>query len=312
MKKLILLVFIFCAMPVFAQDTAQQQKDAELIEKLVVIQKSNKQTNPAKEIKKLFTQHERYINARDIDGMSKLYADKYMSFDGFNKEVYLKLADKTWKTYRRLHYSYDINTIRIVDDNQASVSLTEYISGISVVGNQYIKEGYGILQNVSESVYMVEKVNNRWQIVSDNIYSEHTALRYGSARKVCANLVSPLQVKAGTDYIIGLDITPPENTMVIASLAKEDITYPQVSAQEIFRSIEGNNLLERVVKSNDKNLNEYAVTFYVILDEMEENETMETLRMKVSGVGLGMNRVNVIPKNNFITEEEKEKDEKDK
>lgn len=304
MKKLLLILLMLICMPVLAQE--QGDEDMAVIEKLGVLDTKTTDTvslMPRKEIKNIFKLQEKYTNKQDIEGIKNIYADKYMSYDGFNKDIYVKLAEKTWKTYRNLKYKCYVKNIVLTGNNQATVEVEEYINGLSYIGTKYINEGYGLLENISKSVYFVEKINGKWQIVSDNIYFEHTFLTYGSAKFVPSYFSSPEQVNAGEKYEVSLYVDTPKNAVVIGSLAKENITYPQVSAEEIFRRLSENNTLERIITANTKNINEYAVSFYVIMDT-NDSEDIETLQMRVTGVGIAMNRVNVIPKNKYIKVED--------
>lgn len=306
MKKLFLILLMLICMPVFAQEQSDCDSDMAIIEKLGVLDTKPSKIStltPKKEIKNLFKLQEKYTNKQDIEGIKSLYADKYMSCDGFDKSIFIKLAEKTWKTYKNLKYKCCVKNIILTGDNQATAEVEEYIDGLSYVGTKYISSGYGLLENVSKSVYFLEKINGKWQIVSDNIYLEHTFLTYGSAKFTPSYLSSPEQVNAGSNYEISLYVDPPKNSIIIGSLAKENVTYPQVSAEEIFRRLPDTNTLERIIKANSKNLNEYAVAFYVIMDT-NDSDDIETLQMRVTGVGIAMNRVNVIPKNKYIKVED--------
>ena len=303
MKKFLILLLILIMLPVYSQDN--HKSDIEILDNLGLLQKPQQEKclNPKSEIKKVFKLHQKYTNEKNIEGLNFIYADKYINFDGFNKEIYLKLADKTWQTYRNLKYKSVIKDIGFTDDNQAIVEVEEYISGLSYVGTKYLKDGFGYLDSISKCIYILEKINGRWQIVSDNIFFENTTLNYGSAKLKNWELVSPLQVKAGDSYDIILNVSADKNSMVVATIGKEEVTYPQISAEEIFRNLSDDNTLQRVVKANSRNLNEYAVTFFVIMDTNNSND-IETLKMKVSGVGIGMNRVNIVPRNKYIKVED--------
>lgn len=309
MKKLLAFLLIFIALPVFSQTT--EDTDMVVLQNLGLIDKpASKISTPRAEIKKLFRLHEKYTNAQDVENLKTIYANKYISFDGFNRDIYIKLAENSWKTYKNLKYKCFINNIQILDDNNAQVEVEEYITGLSYVGTKYIKEGYGFLDNYSKCIYILENINGKWQIVSDNIYFEQTKLTYGNAKFTPFTLISPPQVNAGEKYTIGLKVVPPQNSMIIASLNKENVTYPQISAEEVFRNLPDSGLLERVIKANSKNINEYAVTFFVIM-KINNSSDIETMKMKVTGVGLGMNRVNVVPKNKYIkVEDGKDKEHK--
>lgn len=303
MKKFLILFLIFIAMPVFSQEI---DKDLAVLESLGLLNNQNSKvrvSNPQKEIKKLFKFQEKYTNKHDIDSLKNLYADKYVSGDGFDKKVYLNLAEKTWNSYRNFRYKCYVKNIILTSDSRASVEVEEFVDALSYVGTKYLPQGYGVLKNSSKSIYFVEKINNRWQVVTDNIYFEHTNLTYGSARFLTACLMSPEQVNAGSDYDIALYVEVPKDSIAVGSIGRESITYPQKSAEEIFRKLSDSNILERIVKANSKNINEYAVSFYVIM-KTNESDNIEDFKMKISGVGLMMNRVNVVPKNKFIKVED--------
>ncbi|MBR1754372.1 hypothetical protein IJ732_05985 [bacterium] len=303
MKKLLILFLMFSLLPVFSQEI---DPDMEIVENLGVLTKKSSKIqslSPHQEIRNLFKLQEKYTNEQNVDGLKSLYADKYISCDGFNKDIYLNLAEKTWKTYKNLKYKSYVKNILLTGKDQATVEVEEYIDGLSLVQNKYINEAYGLLENVSKSIYILKKINGKWQVVSDNIYFEHTFLTFGSAKFIPSCLVSPEQVNAGTNYEVSLFVDVPKNKLAVGSIGKENITYPQISAEEVFRKISDSNVLERIVKANSKNLNEYAVAFYVIMDT-NNSEDIEKLKMKVSGVGLAMNRVNVVPKNKYIKVED--------
>jgi hypothetical protein len=309
MKKiiLILLLFIF-TLPVYSQSNLTDEDIQTLTNLGFLGKKVEKRTTPNYAIRNLFKLHEKYTNDKNITGLSSLYADKYISFDGFNKSIYMKLADKTWKAYKDIKYKCKIKSIILVDEKEALVEVEESISGLSYVGKKYIKDGYGLLDNISKCIYIVENINGNWQIVSDNIYFEQTMLTYGSAKYIPWYLTSPSQINSNQEYTIGLHVLPPNGSIIIASLGKENVTYPQKSAEEIFRKVPESHILERVVKSNNKNLNEYAVSFFVVMNANEEKD-LDIFRMQVTGVGLAMNRVNVVPRNKYIKDNDEKKQE---
>jgi hypothetical protein len=81
-----------------------------------------------------------------------------------------------------------------------------------------------------------------------------------------------------------------------------------VLAEEVFRKLPDDGALERVFKSNDKNINEYAVASFGITKARIINQS--ELKILVTGLGFAMSRVNVIPKNEFIKVADIEKQEK--
>ena len=75
-------------------------------------------------------------------------------------------------------------------------------------------------------------------------------------------------------------------------------------ADEAFRQLTEENQLERVFRANNKNINEYA-TASIGIAKAETFDKSKT-RVYLSGVAFLMTRVNIIPKNEYITIEDKD------
>jgi len=163
----------------------------------------------------------------------------------------------------------------------------------------------GLLQSTSSSAYYLEKVGNDWLITSDHIISEKTSLRYGSAKFLNIDLNAPSQIPANTNYTSTLTMDSPKDSLIIASIGKENITYPQVPAEEVFRKLPNEGVLERVFESNNKNINEYAVASFGITKAEIKNST--EIKIYITGLGFVMSRVNVIPRNDFVKVADNEK-----
>ena len=228
-------------------------------------------TNSQDEVRRAMYTHLKYANSYNYEGLKSLYADKYSNADGINKEVYFDLIKKTWVSYPDIKYRIDIKNIQIEGDtavaqvSESAVASTNSKSG--VVGES------GCLESISNSVYHLEKTNNEWLITSDYTISEKTFLRYGSARTANVDLTAPFQIPANTPYSAILKIEAPKDSLIIASVGKENITFPQTIAEEVFRKLPEDGILERVFKSNDKNINEYAVASFGITKAEIRNGT---------------------------------------
>lgn len=259
--------------------------------------------SPTEEVRKTLYQHLKYANSYNLKGLSSLYADKYTNTDGLTKNIYFDLIKKTWDSYSDIKYKIDIknievnNNLAIAQVNESALATTNSKSG--VVGQK------GLLESASNSVYFLEKINNEWLITSDHILAEKTFLRYGTAKTTDVDLIAPYQLPSNTPYTTSLKIEAPKDSFVIASLGQENITYPQKVADEIFRKLPEGGILERVFRSNDKNINEYAVASFGIT-RAEINKGAE-IKIYVTGLGYIMSRVNVIPKNDFIKVADNEK-----
>lgn len=259
--------------------------------------------SPTEEVRKIMYQHLKYANSYNFDGLSSLYADNYTNTDGLNKKIYFDLIKKTWDNYPDIKYKITIKNIEI-DGDSAIAQVSE-----NAIGNTNAKSGIinekGLLESVSDSVYYLTKINNKWLITSDHILFEKTFLRYGSAKITEVDLSAPPQIPADTSYTASLKINQPKDSLVIGSIGRENITFPQITADEVFRKMPDDGVLERMFKANTNNINEYAVASFGIT-KAEIGKGME-VRVYVTGLGFVMSRVNVIPKNDFIKVADNEK-----
>jgi hypothetical protein len=261
--------------------------------------------SPCEEVKRALFAHVKYANAYNFDGLKSLYADSYVNSDGLNKDIYFNLIKKTWESYPDIKYKADIKNIEI-NQNLAVVEVIEDAIATTDSKSGIVNEK-GLLESTSNSVYYLERINNEWQITSDHIISEKTFLRYGSAKEIQVDLTAPQQIFANTNYTSSLKIEPPKESLIIASIGQEKITYPQITAEEVFRRLPDDGILERVFKSNDKNINEYAVASFGVTKAEVSRGT--EIKIYVTGLGFVMSRVNVIPKNEFIKVAKNEKPE---
>lgn len=260
-------------------------------------------TNPCEDIKKTMYAHLKYANSYNLDGLKSLYAPNYTNVDGLSKDIYFDLIKKTWESYPDIKYKITIKDIEI-NGNMAVAQVNEGAVATTNAKSGLVNEK-GLLESVSGSVYYFENINNKWLITSDHILFEKTYLRYGSAKDIDVDLIAPFQITAGTPYTSSLKIKAPKDNLVIASIGKENITYPQTIAEESFRKLPEDGVLERMFKSNDDNINEYAVASFGVT-KAELNKPTE-IKVYVTGLGFLMSRVNVIPKNNFIKVENEAK-----
>ena len=209
------------------------------------------------DVKAVINQQTVYTNKYDLDGLSSLYAKDFTNSDGFNKEVYFKLIKETWETYPDIIYKTHINNIEFSDnyatvvvDETAIATSKETVGELSVIGELY---------STSKCVYFLEKQGTKWVISSEKILDETSTLKYGNARYSKIELSAPKQIGANQDYTATLKVTAPKDSAVIASISKENIVYPQTKAEDAFRRLTGDNILERVFHSNSENVNEYTV-----------------------------------------------------
>lgn len=262
--------------------------------------------NEYSEIRKFMKHHLEVSNNYDIEALREMYSPNYISTDGMNLDVYLDMVKKTWESYPDVYYKMCIKNIT-VQGNHAFVEVEENASATSLDASKSLSD-IGLLTSEAGSVYYLEKKGNKWLITSDVIIYEKTFLKYGTAKDVEFELSMPNQINAGTEYTVALTMEAPKDSFVIASIGREKITYPQSPAPEVFRKLPQDGILERIFVSNTDNINEYAVAS-IGITEAEVVEGKE-IKVRVTGLGYTMSRVNVVPKNKFVKAVEHESDEK--
>ena len=255
------------------------------------------------DVKAVIDQQTVYTNKYDLDGLSTLYSKDFVNSDGFNKEVYFKLIKDTWETYPDIIYKTHINNIEF-SDNYATVTVDEIAVATSkeVVGEVSV---IGELYSTSKCVYFLEKQGTKWVINSEKIIDETSTLKYGDARYSKIELNTPKQIGANQDYTATLKVGAPKDCVVIASINKENIVYPQTKSDDAFRRLAGDNTLERVFRSNTNNVNEYTVASIGIT--RAENYPQDQVRIYMGGLAFVMTRVNVVPENKFVKMEDESK-----
>ena len=286
-NKLLILsitLFLLCS-PVFANN------DNELEQKLHNIGLfASKKIDDNAEIRKLFSNHSQWANSQKIKKLQTLYADKYSNFDGLSRADFFNMVQETWGLYTNLSYSNEIKNIEI-NGNYASVDIIEITKGKTKNACETTNK-IGNVYSDSHVIYYLEKFGKTWQIVSDNILNEHTYLLYGDANDIAMNIISPAQVPKNEEYNIIFDINLPKGYFALGSITNEPIVYPQAPPKEIFRNMQQDSVLERVVKSNNNNKNEYAIAS-IGLTKAEMSPDNQ-LHIQVAGLGFIMNRVNVL------------------
>ncbi|MBQ4647499.1 MAG: hypothetical protein IJB79_09145 [Candidatus Gastranaerophilales bacterium] len=280
MKKLILITLVlFIMSPVYS---------FEFIKK-----------SPKAEIKSVLKSHHKAMAAHDIKKIRTFYADNYKSMDGFNLDELEQMLQKTYLAYKNIKYKTKINTIN-VNENWALVQMSDKTSAkiYPTEIKEIKKEKMGKLEGTSVYNVYLRKENDSWKIVYDDILMEETSLKYGVANKLDMDLITPLRIKNGQDYDLSLKIEKPKDLIALASISREEIVYPPTDYQEKFRKIPELGELERVVKANDKNLDEYAVAS-IGFSKVSLNEEQTRARIEILGIAYLMKRVNMDRTRNF-------------
>jgi len=253
-----------------------------------------------KKIKQLFKIHNEYANKHDSKALSLLYSDKYINNDGFDKKVYFKSIDATWKSCEDISYSTKILSISVNGD-YANVEVIETASG-TVMENYEFMQVAGEIHSKSKGIYHLEKDNGSWYITGETSLSDESSLLYGDARFMNIELQVPAQVNAGETYTATVKVDADENMFILGSIDHDPVVYPPKIPQNNLRALPKSQVLERLIKSNTDNLNEYAIVSLVMSNIKQTSA--ENIRAYMAGLACIMKRVNVVPQNNFINSEE--------
>ena len=297
MKKIVLLLILGALVAPFTL----QKSEASLISDRSYRAEMNKENRQElKQVKNLFKIHETYANNHDIKGLGSLYSDKYMNSDGFGKEVYFKSIKDTWDSCKDLTYQTKIISTNISGD-YASVSVEETANGTitDILDSNPIA---GELHSKSTGIYYLEKVNDKWFIVGETALTDESSLLYGDARFMNIEIQTPNQVSAGDVYTTTVKVDGDSDMFIIGAIDRDPVTYPANTPKSELRALPQSQTLERLLKANTDNLNEYAVASLAISKAKNVQDT--TFRVYLAGLACVMKRVNVIPKNNFVKVED--------
>lgn len=249
-----------------------------------------------KEIKKLFDTHNKLANEHNIDSLKLLYSDNYINNDGFSKDIYFKTVQETWDECKNITYNTKIISVDLIGRN-AYVSVEE-----SALGTVFDKlddmSVAGEIHSKSTGIYHLTKLNGKWFISGETMITDESSLLYGDARFMDIELIAPLQVGAGEQYTTTVTIDADENTVVIGSIEKDPVVYPSSTPKGPLRTVPKTNVLERIMKANSDNLNEYTVTSLAI--SKSKTDKYNNTKIYMAGLACLMKRINIVPKNNFI------------
>lgn len=254
-------------------------------------------------IKDLFKTHDKFANAHDLKNLETMYADNYINNDGFNKAAYFKSVETTWESCKDITYSTQIKNITINGD-YADVEVDETASGTIV--DKILDQApiAGEIHSKSQGIYHLIKINDKWYIKGETSLTDESSLLYGDARFMNIEIQAPGQVSAGETYSIMLKVDADQDTYIVGSIDHDPVTYPTTTPKNELRALNASQTLERYIKANTDNINEYAIASVAISKMKKFNS--EHLRVYMTGLACVMKRVNVVPKNNFINLEDEE------
>ena len=204
------------------------------------------------------------------------------------------MVEETFSAYSDIKYTTKIKNISITE-NWAAVQVSDKTT--ASLPNKDFDNPNGELFGLCDYTVYLKKYNDSWKIVSDHVNYEETTLKYGEAKNYKIDFEAPLVVKKGQDYDLTLQMEPPKGIFVVATLGKEEVLYPPKKPKDAFRKLPSEGILERVVKANTNNHNEYATASVGFTKLTVEEDDIMQIKFKMSGMAFIMKRVSVISEN---------------
>lgn len=295
MKKIAYLLILTALLILGTQLCAQ----ASLISDRSYRSEQNREYKQAvKDIKNLFNIHNTFANSHNLKGLESLYADNYINNDGFNKKAYFKSIESTWEACKDLTYTTKIQSISINGDF-ASVQVFETANG-TIYDKLDLMPVTGEIHSSSTGIYHLIQINGKWFISGETSLSDESSLLYGDARFMNIEIQAPAQVESGDTYTttIKVDTDDNVNTFIIGSIDHDPVTYPASTPKTELRAMPQSQILERLIKANTDNVNEYAIASLAI--SKAKNLGEDHFQIYMAGLACVMKRVNVVPKNKLI------------
>lgn len=243
-------------------------------------------------IRTLLNEHNKALKDHNINKIKTFYDVAYKSADGFDLDDLGKMLEKTYSAYENIKYQTKIHSITTFD-NWAIAQVTDKTSAkLYPDKNKKNKEKMGVLDGKSVYSVYLKKDKDNWVIAYDDILMEETSLKYGIANKINMQLNAPAFVNQGEEYDLALKMDKPEDIIALASISREEIVYPPLDYQEKFRKIPASGNLERLVKANKGNLDEYAIAS-IGFTKVSLNEQETKAKIEVLGMAYLMKRINI-------------------
>ena len=294
MKKLLTLTLIVASLFCSVEQgyCAQQKKFFNFNRNKTKTEKSGYVGN-LYSVAKFFSTYEYAANNYDHNVFLGSYDKSYLSSDGFNLDILSKILQETWHSYPGIKYQVKLNSVTFYE-NMAIADVTEKAIGYAKTENENVGEFVSTMQ----SIYYLKPNGKSWIIDNDYTIKENIILSWGDAKNAKIKLDVPSQLQAGQEYTATLNIKKPDGVIAIGSITADKVTYPQKPSKEIFRKFSSEGTLERIMKANTDNTNEYVVATVGFTRPKIDDE--QNLNIKLTGYSCIMERINVIPVNKFI------------
>lgn len=253
--------------------------------------KVKKTSQNEKEIRNFVKDYNKVLKKNDLNTLERFYDENYKNSDGYDLDELMNMIDKTSKAFDDIKYKTKITKIDTRNDS-AIVHLSDDTTAKLYPSKKFKdKDKIGVLNGKSTSVMYLKKQDGMWKIIQDSILSEETSLKYGVAKKIDMDLTTPESVKNGENYGLSLNMKTPDNLIALASISREEVNSDK-KADEKFRKFPSQGYLERLVKANESNKDEYAVAS-VGFTKISLNKKEKKARIEILGMAYMMKRINM-------------------
>ena len=295
-----------------------KNQEASIIEKFSL--KNKFKRSPEAQVKSFMKKFNKYSEMNKIDKLEELYSDSYVNNDGFDKKSIFELMKEASELYKNIKYNTQIKEIKINGSN-AKVSIYETAKGETLKEIEKFN-GNGILESEMYYTNYLRKEDGEWKLLATDVRKETVSIKYGDAKSINVEMNSPEYVPAGSEYEVSvklnscatkipvkdeenleLESVSPDGVFIVGSITNDQIKYPQDSGKDVLRAVKSDELA-RILKTNKDGYNEYATASLGITRVLLEPPSVS---IKMSGMVIIMNRINVFPIKATYTQEKEKK-----
>jgi ketosteroid isomerase-like protein len=157
-------------------------------------------------------------NKQDLDAVMQFYAVGFTNSDGLTKAQLKEGLQDLWKRYKQLQYRTEITKWELKGDRLVAETITR-VQGVKSADNDDFK-----LEATLTASQTYQKVDNKWQIVSQQILSEKSSLTSGE-RPPEVSLRLPEIIGVGRQYVLDAIVTEPlGNNLLLGAALEEPVT----------------------------------------------------------------------------------------
>jgi len=250
------------------------------------------------QIRKFFEAQEKALSLGKIDDLKTFYAENYQSNDGFDKKSLFELYGNTVKNHPDIKYKIKIKSLSVQGDYATVQTLST--ARATTIEKSPVTGDNADLYISACTIFYLKKNGKNWQIVNEKTLFEKTCLLYGSCKKIGIRLIAPSLVKAGEEYSVTFQIPPKYAKIAMASIKKDVIVYPAQDSKDIYKLLDQEGSLERVFRSNISGKNESVCASLAVAGGVPDFNNLQDL--KIEGLGIYLQRVNIMPKSGACNE----------